>query len=62
MTDAKDISRGVAAMETGGARGLSPTADAKTVGGDAEQHAEKFFEFRDVSKAFDDHAVLKDEF
>jgi phospholipid/cholesterol/gamma-HCH transport system ATP-binding protein len=60
MTDAKDISRGVAAMESGGARGWPGTADAKTAGGHAEQHAEKFFEFRDVSKAFDDHAVLKD--
>jgi phospholipid/cholesterol/gamma-HCH transport system ATP-binding protein len=60
MTDAKDISRGVAAMETGGARGWSGAAEAKIAGGDARQHAENFFEFRDVSKAFDDHAVLKD--
>jgi phospholipid/cholesterol/gamma-HCH transport system ATP-binding protein len=59
LKDAKD-SRGVAAMELGGARGRSGTADAKTAGGNAEQHAENFFEFRDVSKAFDDHAVLKD--
>jgi phospholipid/cholesterol/gamma-HCH transport system ATP-binding protein len=59
MKDANDISRGVAAMEMGGARG-STAADAKTAGGSAEPQAENFFEFRDVCKSFDDHPVLKD--
>src|ERR1700687_5532825 len=60
MKDANDISRGVAAMEAGGARGVSAGAEAHARRGKAEQHAENFFEFRDVCKAFDDHAVLKD--
>jgi phospholipid/cholesterol/gamma-HCH transport system ATP-binding protein len=60
MKDANDISRGVAAMETGGARGGSASADARTAGGNNEQHAENFFEFRGVCKSFDDHSVLKD--
>jgi phospholipid/cholesterol/gamma-HCH transport system ATP-binding protein len=60
MKDANDISRGVAAMETGGARGGATSADARTAGGNNEQHAENFFEFRGVCKSFDDHAVLKD--
>jgi len=60
MKDANDISRGVAAMGAGGGPGLSAAADAKTVSSNAEPHAEHFFEFRDVCKAFDDHAVLKD--
>jgi phospholipid/cholesterol/gamma-HCH transport system ATP-binding protein len=60
MTDSNDTSRGVAAMEMGGARGVSPAADAKTAGSNAEQHAENFFEFRDVCKSFDENAVLKD--
>jgi phospholipid/cholesterol/gamma-HCH transport system ATP-binding protein len=59
MKDANDIGRGVAAMETGGARG-SAAADVNAAGGTAEPHAENFFEFRDVCKSFDDHAVLKD--
>src|SRR5580692_13188822 len=59
MKDANDISRGVAAMETGGARG-SVAADANAAGGGAEAQAENFFEFCGVCKSFDDHAVLKD--
>jgi phospholipid/cholesterol/gamma-HCH transport system ATP-binding protein len=59
MKDANDISRGVAAMEMGGARG-SVAADANAAGGTAAPHAENFFEFRDVCKSFDDHPVLKD--
>jgi phospholipid/cholesterol/gamma-HCH transport system ATP-binding protein len=59
MKDANDISLGVAAMETGGARGAT-TADASAVGGNVEPRAENFFEFRDVCKSFDDNAVLKD--
>ena len=59
MKDANDISRAVAAMETGGARGLSAT-NADAAGGGGKPQAEKFFEFRDVCKSFDDHAVLKD--
>jgi len=47
-------------METGGARGGSASADARTAGGNNEQHAENFFEFRGVCKSFDDHSVLKD--
>jgi phospholipid/cholesterol/gamma-HCH transport system ATP-binding protein len=58
MTDTNDISRGVAAMETGGARGPSAVPDAKAGGGAAPQ-AQNFFEFRDVNKSFDDNYVLK---
>jgi len=58
MADTNDISRAVAAMETGGARGPSDVADAKAAGG-AAPHAENFFEFRDVNKSFDDNYVLK---
>ncbi len=57
MTGTNDISRGVQAMETGGARGFSLPADAKA--GDGEPKAENFFEFRDVNKSFDDNYVLK---
>lgn len=57
MTDKNDVSRGVQAMETGGARGLSASADAKAAGG--QPQAENFFEFRDVNKSFDDNYVLK---
>jgi phospholipid/cholesterol/gamma-HCH transport system ATP-binding protein len=58
MTDTNDISRGVQAMETGGARGLPASADVGA-GGEAVPHAENFFEFRDVNKSFDDNYVLK---
>jgi phospholipid/cholesterol/gamma-HCH transport system ATP-binding protein len=58
MTDAKDINRGVAAMESGGMRGPVAVADAKAAG-EAEPHAENFFEFRDVNKSFDENYVLK---
>ena len=57
MADKNDISSGVAAMETGGARGLPTSAEAKA--GAGEPHAENFFEFRDVNKSFDDNYVLK---
>src|SRR5579862_9620224 len=60
MKEANDITRGVAAMETGGARGPSEMPGANTFGGLARPQAENFFEFRDVCKSFDDHAVLKD--
>jgi phospholipid/cholesterol/gamma-HCH transport system ATP-binding protein len=60
MTDANDINRGVAAMETGGARGTSTAAASLTADSLGRPKAENFFEFRDVSKSFDDHAVLKD--
>ena len=59
MKDSNDISLGVAAMETGGARG-GTAADASAAGGNSEPRAEKFFEFHDVCKSFDDNAVLKD--
>src|SRR5580698_11322672 len=59
MKDEKDITSGVAAMETGGARGAA-LPGAQTFGGLARPQAENFFEFRDVCKSFDDHAVLKD--
>jgi phospholipid/cholesterol/gamma-HCH transport system ATP-binding protein len=59
MKDLNDISLGVAAMETGGARGAA-AADVSARGGSAEPRAENFFEFRDVCKSFDDNAVLKD--
>ena len=58
MADTNDINRGVAAMETGGARERSAAADAKAGGGPAP-HSENFFEFRDVNKSFDDNYVLK---
>jgi phospholipid/cholesterol/gamma-HCH transport system ATP-binding protein len=57
MADKKDISSGVAAMETGGARGLLASTETNRGGG--EPHAENFFEFRDVNKSFDDNYVLK---
>jgi phospholipid/cholesterol/gamma-HCH transport system ATP-binding protein len=57
MADKNDISSGVAAMETGGVRGLPTSAEAKA--GAGEPHAEHFFEFRDVNKSFDDNYVLK---
>ena len=57
MTNTNDISRGVEAMETGGARGL--LASTETNRGGREPHAENFFEFRDVNKSFDDNYVLK---
>jgi phospholipid/cholesterol/gamma-HCH transport system ATP-binding protein len=58
MKDANDISLGVAAMETGGARSAA-AADASAAGHDSEPRAENFFEFRDVNKSFDDNYVLK---
>jgi phospholipid/cholesterol/gamma-HCH transport system ATP-binding protein len=57
MTDKNDISRGVQAMETGGARGLLASTETNRGGG--EPQAENFFEFRDVNKSFDDNYVLK---
>src|ERR1700719_2084627 len=60
MTDANDINRGVAAMETGGARGSSVPAASLTADSLGQPRAENFFEFREVSKSFDDHAVPKD--
>jgi phospholipid/cholesterol/gamma-HCH transport system ATP-binding protein len=57
MADKNDISSGVAAMETGGARGLPTSAESKA--GAGESHAENFFEFREVNKSFDDNYVLK---
>jgi phospholipid/cholesterol/gamma-HCH transport system ATP-binding protein len=59
MKDANDISLGVAAMETGGARGAA-AADASAAGANAEPRAENFFEFRDVCKSFDNNHVLRD--
>src|SRR5271168_5179951 len=59
MTNANDINRGVAAMETGGVRGASAWPGDNTAGVNAERHAENFFEFRDVNKSFDDNYVLK---
>ena len=47
-------------METGGARDPSGSAKATVANGTAGPLAEKFFEFRDVCKSFDDNAVLKD--
>ncbi len=58
MKDANDISRGVAAMETGGARGPAGAPGTQPLGGAGSQ-AENFFEFRDVNKSFDDNYVLK---
>jgi phospholipid/cholesterol/gamma-HCH transport system ATP-binding protein len=60
LTDANDINRGVAAMETGGARGPSGSAKTSVANSTAGPLAENFFEFRDVCKSFDDNAVLKD--
>jgi ABC-type transporter Mla maintaining outer membrane lipid asymmetry ATPase subunit MlaF len=57
MMDTNDISRGVEAMEAGGARGLLASTESKRGGG--EPRAENFFEFRDVNKSFDDNYVLK---
>lgn len=47
-------------METGGARQGVDALDPKFSIGSREPKAENFFEFRDVCKSFDDHAVLKD--
>src|SRR5271167_4015266 len=60
MADANDINRGVAALETGGARGPSSSVNASAAGSSVEPKAENFFEFRHVCKSFDDNAVLKD--
>jgi phospholipid/cholesterol/gamma-HCH transport system ATP-binding protein len=57
MMDTNDITRGVKAMETGGARGLLASTESKPGGG--ESQAENFFEFREVNKSFDDNYVLK---
>ena len=57
MADKNDISSGVAAMETGGARG--PSGSAKTGSQGQGGPRENFFEFRDVNKSFDDNDVLK---
>jgi len=57
MTNTNDISRGVKAMETGGALGLPSSKESNS--GGAEQQAKNFFEFRDVNKSFDDNYVLK---
>jgi phospholipid/cholesterol/gamma-HCH transport system ATP-binding protein len=59
MTDAYDISRGVAAMATGGARRASQATDLDPAKNNAEPHTENFFEFREVCKSFDENAVLK---
>src|SRR5580704_11399648 len=60
MSDRNDINQGVAAMETGGARGTSGPGARLTADRLGGLKAENFFEFRNVSKSFDDHAVLKD--
>jgi phospholipid/cholesterol/gamma-HCH transport system ATP-binding protein len=60
MAETNDINRGAAAMETGEARGLVELVGARGARNSAEPRAEKFFEFRDVCKSFDDNAVLKD--
>jgi phospholipid/cholesterol/gamma-HCH transport system ATP-binding protein len=60
MADANDFNRGVAAMETGGARGPSGLMGTSSASNSAEPRAQNFFEFRDVCKSFDDNAVLKD--
>jgi phospholipid/cholesterol/gamma-HCH transport system ATP-binding protein len=60
MADANDMNRGVAAMETGGARGASGLVGSSSASNSSEPRAENFFEFRDVCKSFDDNAVLKD--
>jgi phospholipid/cholesterol/gamma-HCH transport system ATP-binding protein len=57
MMDTNDISRGVEAMETGGARGLPASTESNPGGG--KPQAENFFEFREVNKSFDDNYVLK---
>jgi phospholipid/cholesterol/gamma-HCH transport system ATP-binding protein len=57
MADTNDVNRGVAAMETGGARERSAVAEAKA--GGTAPHSENFFEFHDVNKSFDDNYVLK---
>jgi phospholipid/cholesterol/gamma-HCH transport system ATP-binding protein len=59
MADANDVNRAVAAMERGGARGPSDAASVSAANS-KEPRAEKFFEFRDVCKSFDDNDVLKD--
>jgi phospholipid/cholesterol/gamma-HCH transport system ATP-binding protein len=59
MTDGYDISRGVAAMQTGGARRPSEATAVDRAKNSPEPHAENFFEFRDVCKAFDENEVLK---
>jgi phospholipid/cholesterol/gamma-HCH transport system ATP-binding protein len=60
MAHNDSIRSGVAAMETGGARRGADALDPKFAIGSREPQAENFFEFRDVCKSFDDHAVLKD--
>jgi phospholipid/cholesterol/gamma-HCH transport system ATP-binding protein len=60
MAEANDINRGVAAMETGGARAPSSSMSASAQGSSVESKAENFFEFRHVCKSFDDNVVLKD--
>ena len=59
MADTNDINRGVAAMETGGARRPSGAAESSASSGNTEPQAESFFEFHDVCKSFDDNDVLK---
>lgn len=59
MTDAFDINRGIAAMQTGGARGASEATDADPAKNNPEPHGENFFEFHDVCKSFDENEVLK---
>ncbi|MGC1617007.1 MAG: ATP-binding cassette domain-containing protein [Candidatus Acidiferrum sp.] len=59
MTDTNDINRGMAAMETGGARRPSGAAESSASSGNPESQAESFFEFRDVNKSFEDNYVLK---
>jgi len=59
MTDANDISRGVAAMQTSGVRRPSEATDVDPAKSNAEAHAENFFEFRNVCKSFDENEVLK---
>ncbi|MGC2752251.1 MAG: ATP-binding cassette domain-containing protein [Candidatus Acidiferrum sp.] len=59
MADTNDITRGVAAMETGGARRPSGAAESSASSENPEPQAESFFEFRDVNKSFEDNYVLK---
>ena len=59
MTDTNDINRGMAAMETGGARRPSGAAESSASSENPEPQAESFFEFRDVNKSFEDNYVLK---
>jgi phospholipid/cholesterol/gamma-HCH transport system ATP-binding protein len=59
MTDTNDINRGMAAIETGGARRPSGAAESSASSENPEPQAESFFEFRDVNKSFEDNYVLK---